>query len=167
MATKIIDKPKGINKKLGKYKFDESFEPAAIQRAEKVMVQNTQTFKEAVLGDFEMLKTAFQSTNSQQINSIDYRKIYALSFSIKSRAGNAGFKIASEVANSLYQFCDIASKNQMPEGYDVIRLHFNSLDEIFSGKFNESDTEKAEKLTSGLAAIAAKALKNNNIGIAS
>ena len=154
--VKIIDKPVGIAKKLKGIKIDAPFNQASIKIAEKVMADNESAFYEATNNDFLELKKYFETIDQNNVTAEIYNHIYALAFSIKSRAATGGLLIASNVADSLYKFCDLAAKSTPKDGYKILYVHYSALNEIFSKQFAIDDAQKCTKLIDGLRLITAK-----------
>ena len=154
MTSKKIDvnsQELGLNKKLKNVKFDAAFDKTTIQNAEKAVERSADTFLKATLDDFERLKTSFArlaaTSDSEFVDDIQSK-----AFSVKSRASNGGFPLASDVAKSLFEFCEKVDETK----YAVIKVHVAALEEIFSGKFDSKDKEKADKLLDGLRKLALK-----------
>lgn len=150
-----------IHKKLGNLKFDQIFDSGKISGAERVLKQNEMVFSAATKDDFAELKKVFEEITDEKIDSETYNKIFALSFSIKSRAATGGLEIASQIANSLYKFCEKATTSLPKDGYTILRLHFSALNDVFSNKFPVHDTHKCNKLVSGLEAVANKYINSD------
>ena len=79
-------------------------------------------------------------------------EIQSKAFSVKSRAATGGLPLASDVAKSLFEFCEKVDETK----HAVIKVHVAALEEIFSGKFDSKDKVKAEKLLDGLRKLAQK-----------
>lgn len=156
--VKIIEPELSIHKKLGKIKFDQMFDTAIITRAEKIVIQSELLFKDETAKDFEYLKKSFSVLDETDISAADYEKLSETAFSIKSRAATGGYPLASEVANSLYKFCDSASIVLPKDGYKVLKLHIDSLKQVFDGSFQTNDSLKCQKLVNGLEEVSEKLL---------
>ena len=158
---RILKPELSIHKKLGKVKFDQVYDKAAIARAEKVVADKAPLFNKKTLKDFAALKKLHnKAINESRIDGKTYNKIAEVAFSIKSRAGTGGFPLASEVANSLYKFCEDAAKNPPRDAGTALKLHVDALEEIFENKFAVNDSQKGKKLIKGLEAISRKFLNH-------
>ncbi len=164
MTVKIFKALAGINKKLGKgAKFNDVIDSSKIAEAEKTASRLQVFFQQALADDFKELKRTFEKLKPHNISNREYNKVYDLAFSIKSRAGNAGIALASKVANSLYQFCDsVLTSSYDIEGYDVIRVHYHALEQIFTAKFDTEDTKKSLQLLNALQTLCEKVVKDAN-----
>jgi replicative DNA helicase len=155
--TKIVktdDQDLGFNKKLKNEKFDNLFDNTTIQNAEKVVERSKDDFLKATLEDFEELKQGVLNlASSSDPTLVDV--IQNKAFSVKSRAATGGYPLASDVAKSLFEFCEKLDETK----YNVIKLHIAALEQIFSGKFDSKDKEKSQKLLSGLHQLVAKNAK--------
>ena len=161
--VKIFEALTGINKKLGKTKFSDVVDSKKIEEAEKVASRLEVFFQQAIADDFSELKRLFEKLRPGRITNKEYNRISDIAFSIKSRAGNAGIELASKVARSLYQFCDIVMESRFPiDGYNVIRVHYNAIEQIFSAQFDTDSQEKSIKLLTGLEALCKKVITDAN-----
>ena len=162
--AKIFKKLAGINKKLGKNaKFSEVVDPKKIQEAEATASRLQTFFMQAIADDFKEFRRVLERMKANNVTNREYNKIYDLSFSIKSRAGNAGIALASKVSNSLYRFCDTVLTSNFPiNGYDVIKVHFHALEQIFTAKFDIENTQKSLQLLQGLETLCEKVIKDAN-----
>ena len=71
-------------------------------------------------------------------------------FSIKSRATIGGFEVASNVAKSLFEFCESHVKILDATKHAIVKVHVHALEDIFTGKFDVNNRENCDKLVSGL-----------------
>ena len=154
--VRVITPELGLNKKLSGLKFNQIFDGKDIRDAENVVRKNENVFKVETAKDYMDFKTLYNSANLENLTKQDYEKFSAIAFSIKSRAGTGGFPLASEVANSLYQFCDKAAQNLPKNGYRALTMHFHAITEILEGRFEVNDEVKANKLVNGLVEISKK-----------
>ena len=154
--VKIVKPELSINKKLGNVKFEQVFDTLTVANAEKVVVKNETVFKDETLKDFAALGDLMKQVGSANLSSEEYKRLSALAFSIKSRAQTGGYPLASEVANSMYKFCDKAADVLSQEGYKAIKLHFDALTQVFENKFPKDDMVKSQKLVAGLEAVSKK-----------
>ena len=153
-TIKADEQDLGFNKKLKNAKFDNVFDKTTIQNAEKVVERSKDSFLKATLEDFEALKQGvlnLASTSDPSLVDVIQNK----AFSVKSRAATGGYPLASDVAKSLFEFCEKLDETK----YNVIKLHIAALEEIFSGKFDAKDKEKSEKLLNGLHQLVARNAK--------
>lgn len=160
--AKIFKALVGINKKLGKNaKFQDVVDKATIQEAEQTASKLQIFFQQAIADDFKELKRVVERLKPHNISNREYNKIYDLSFSLKSRAGNAGLALVSKVANSLYLFCDTLLDSNFPiDGYDVVKVHFHAIEQILTAKFDSENTEKALRLLNGLETLRNKVIED-------
>ena len=145
----VNDQDLGFNKKLENVKFDNVFDTVTIQNAEKLVERNKNNFLTAVVIDFNDLKKEFDAIAI----GADHAAIETLqnkAFSIKSRATIGGFEVASNVAKSLFEFCENHIKILDATKHAIVKVHVHALEDIFTGKFDVNDSAKCEKLVSGL-----------------
>lgn len=157
MTSKLVsvdEQNLGLNKKLKNVKFENAFDTTVVQKAEKLVQRSEENFLKATLDDFAELKESFQKLTSSSDNSLA-NQLQDKAFSVKSRAATGGFPLASDVAKSLFEFCEKLDETK----YNVIKIHIAALEEIFSGKFDSKDQEKATKLLSGLRQLVEKNAK--------
>jgi hypothetical protein len=156
--AKIVDikeQDLGLNTKLKNVKFDQAFDTTTLARAEKVIEQSAESFRLATLKDMQVLKDSFAAISKDAPKSqLDALQDNILN--IKSRATIAGFPFASNVAKSLFEFCEKDFKSLDSGRYDVIKIHINSLEQIFAGTF---DSKNEQKLLTGLAQLTEKYAK--------
>jgi hypothetical protein len=162
-STKIINTPIGVNKKLEGIKFEDAFDTTVLASAEKLMQKNVEAFRQETENVFNALSMYFFSIDSKNVTIANYVQVGELAFSIKSRGGMGGYELASEVANSLYKFCDAAAPILPKEGYKILELHFNALQQVIEEKFPQNDNAKAKKLVSGLEQVSEKYTKKQSV----
>ena len=145
----------GLNQKLKNVKFENIVDTLAIQKAENLMQRSKGDFLKATLQDFEELKqscvTLAETLDYSHIDNIQNK-----AFSVKSRAATGGYPLASDVAKSLFEFCEKVDEAK----YSIIKIHIAALEEIFSGKFDGKDKEKNAKLLAGLNQLISKYIQN-------
>lgn len=151
----IIKPELSINQKLGQAKFNEVFDQKTLSEAEKAVKESERIFREETLKDFASLKAMFARLSPQQLKKEDCQKLCELAFSIKSRAATGGLPLASEIATSMYEFCDCDAAGLMDsqECYRIIKEHFAALTQVFE---NNSDTAGGKKLLKNLQKITKK-----------
>jgi hypothetical protein len=156
--VRIIKPELSIHKKLGGIKFSQAFDSKDISSAENVVANSKSLFLVETAKDFLGFKNYYNSLDLENLTKENYEKLSALAFSIKSRAGTGGFPLASEVTNSLYQFCDKAAAALPKNGHRAVVMHFMALTEILEGRFEVNNQEKASKLVNGLNEVSKKFL---------
>lgn len=139
----------GLNNKLANVKFDNVFDTVTIQNAQKLVERNKNNFLTAVVIDFNELKKEFDGL-AIGAEHFAIEVLQNKAFSIKSRATIAGFPVASDVAKSLFEFCENSIKILDATKYAVVKVHVHALEGIFTGKFDIQNKELCEKLISGL-----------------
>ena len=154
--ARIVKPELSINKKLGNIKFETAFDATVVHNAEKVVEKSAEDFKANTLEDYEKLKGLFSEITPENLTSDAYHSVSSIAFSIKSRAGLGGMPIASEIANLLFKFCDVAAKSLPAEGFRVLKVYFESLSQILEGKFAANDDIRTAKLMKGLEEISKK-----------
>ncbi len=159
--VKIVNPELLINKKLGNAKFEQAFDSTTINRTEKTVEQSQEVFKTETTADYNNLKTLFAELRENLISQTHYQKLSELAFSIKSRAATGGAPLASEVANSMYKFCDAAAAALPPNGYKVIKLHMDALMQVFEHNFGVGDAATSHKLIFGLEEVSHRFLDHN------
>lgn len=153
---KIVNPELSINKKLGTKKFDQVFDSATIKKAEKTVEQSKEVFKSETSSDYENLKDTFKNIDEKDLDNDAYKKLAELAFSIKSRATTGGMPLASDVANSMYKFCDAAAQNLPTNVYQVIKLYMDALSEVFENNFDSNDEATKQRLVNGLEEVSKK-----------
>lgn len=155
--VKVSDQKLGFNEKLKGVKFEQAFDNTAIDKAEKIIQRSKDKFRKATQDDFEELKKTFDQIAADIERS--QKTLAALqdyAFSIKSRADTGGFKLASDVSRSLFEFCEKYVKVMDGTKFSTLKLHVAALEEIFTGKFNSEDEQKRKQLLSGLQKLVMK-----------
>lgn len=148
MTTKKVSvEEQGLtfNQKLKNVKLQNFVDSAVVLKAEGLVERSKTDFQRATSKDFKELKencSKFEQTTDYAL----VENIQAKAFSIKSRAATGGFPLASDVAKSLFEYCEKATQAKT----SIIKVHVTALDEIFSSKFDVVDVEKSTKLLAGL-----------------
>ena len=155
---KIIMPDLPINKKFGNAKFEQIFDPVTIDRSEKTVDQSQEVFKSETTNDYDNLKKSFAKLPAGTINRDALLEFSELAFSIKSRAATGGLPLASEIANSMYKFCDAAYIHIPEDAYSVIKLHIDALVQVFEHGFAADNNAMAKKLVRGLEDVVHKFL---------
>jgi len=141
----VSDQELGFNQKLKNVKFDKIVDTSTVQKAENLVERSKDDFRKATLKDFEELKdSCAELVETSDRAFVD--NIQSKAFSVKSRAATGGYPLASDVARSLFEFCEKVDEAK----HNVIKVHVAALEEIFSGKFDVKDQEKTAKLLAGL-----------------
>lgn len=147
----VSEQKLGLNEKLKNVKFEEAFDTTTVQKAEQVVKRSEDEFKKAVEEDFSQLKETFERIAADIERSqkmLD--ELQETAFSIKSRADTGGYGLASDVARSLFEFCEKYMFMIDSTKFITLKLHVNALDEIFKGKFDMKNKENSDKLLNGL-----------------
>lgn len=139
----------GLNEKLKNIKFDDAFDKKKLEKAQAAIDSSKEAFLEATLEDMKDLQEIFQRLSADSVKA-EIIKMQDLAFSIKSRAGTAGYPIASQVAKSLFEFFEQRVEELDKEKFGVAKVHVSALDQILSDGFDLNDPGKSAKLMDGL-----------------
>jgi len=136
--AKILSPNFKLKRKIGsENSIDKLISLEKIKKAETIVEESAQGFIEESIGDIDRLKKKFNifmnefvtNKNSEEAKSA-LEELKEVSVRIKGNAGIYGYTLATNVANTLFSFCN-ANQIKTKRDLEVIDVHINALEIIF------------------------------------
>lgn len=151
-----------LKKKIGNIDLSQALDEAVIKKAEKVVEDSSDKILNEVTNEVTAIKKHIKSIQEKGIFSPDEKsQIVATAFSVKSKAGLCHYTLISELAKSLYLFCETRKDNVKltKQEVDIISWHGDAISAILSRQIKVSDDDFGRELLSELEKIKASFIK--------
>lgn len=152
---KIVKPKLSIKEKIGMLKFNPSAQ--TISKAERKLHDSEDMVLRAVKEDLAYLSNLAKS--GHELTPEEMARVSELAFSIRSRSGNAGYDLVTEIADSLYEYA--ASRTSIsPE--TVVQTHVSAIEAVIRDQIKDSKSETGQRLMAGLKAVIGKFSRQDN-----
>ena len=151
--VQILPPDYSLKKKIGEdVNIRDILTPEVVQKSQELIDSQQGDFIEWAFKDLVTLTHAFNALKKSPYADGHFKKLLNVAFSLKCQAGTFGFSLASNVAKSLYDYCNRITS--IDEGaFVVLGKHVESLTVIFQQNIKGDGGDIGKELMGTLAML--------------
>jgi hypothetical protein len=151
MEVQILPPDRSLQQKLGVVTLEKILSPQVVATAQQAIVRASGPLLEESVAEVDRLARTARELGAGADSSKALREILDSAFSLKSKAGLAGYDFISVLAKSLNQYCESCEDGQVtPANISIISWHIQSLRRLLELKIKGSGGPLGEAILTEL-----------------